>query len=85
MSTPFPGITSAAGYPVATKLTRVNGRIGLKKDGAPIQHFLKSEAYKDQIPAFKAQLADIGKAQGWTLEELQKRFSNGLWDDVVYS
>ena len=57
----------------------------MKKDGAPIQQFLKSEAYKDQIPAFKAQLADIGKAQGWTLEELQKRFSNGLWDDVVYS
>ena len=60
-------------------------RIGLKKDGAPIQQFLKTSAYKDQIPAFKGRLADIGKAQGWTLEELQKRFSNGLWDDVVYS
>ena len=60
-------------------------RMGLKRNGAPMQRFLKEEAYKDQIAAFKAQLAEIGQAQGWTLEELRKRFSNGLWDEIIYS
>ena len=60
-------------------------RMGLKKDGAPIQQYFKNKAYKDQIAAFKAELADIGKGQGWTLDDLQKRFSNQLWDDIVYS
>ena len=66
-------------------LKKRDHRMDLKKDGAPIQHFLKTSAYKDQIPPFKAQLAEIGKGQGWTIEELQKRFSNGLWDEIVYS
>lgn len=59
-------------------------RMGLKKDGAPVEKYLKEVAYKDAIPAFKAELAEIGKAQGWTLGELQKRFSNKLWDEIVY-
>lgn len=60
-------------------------RMGLKKNGAPIEKYFKDVAYKDAIPAFKAELAEIGNAQGWTLEELQKRFSNKLWDEIVYS
>jgi len=60
-------------------------RMGLRKNEAPIEKHLKEVAYKDAIPAFKAELAEIGKAQGWTLEELQKRFSNKLWDEVIYS
>lgn len=60
-------------------------RIGLRKDGAPIEKHLKEVAYKDAIPAFKQELAEIGKAQGWTIEELQKRFSNKLWDEIIYS
>ena len=59
--------------------------MGLKKDGAPIQQHLKSVAYKDAIPQFKTELEQIGKAQGWTLDELQKRFSNQLWDEIIYS
>ena len=69
---------------VAVYINAVN-RISLKKDGAPIQKFLKESAYKEQIPEFKARLAEIGKAQGWGLEELKERFSNGLWDDIIYS
>lgn len=61
------------------------GRMGLKRNGAPIEKHFKEVAYKDAIPAFKAGLAEIGKAQGWTLEELQKRFSNKLWDEIIYS
>lgn len=39
-------------------------RMGLKRNGAPIEKHLKEVAYKDAIPAFKARLAEIGKAQG---------------------
>lgn len=60
-------------------------RMGLEKDGAPIEKHLKEVAYKDAIPAFKEELTEIGKAQGWTLEELQGRFSNQLWDQIIYS
>ena len=67
--------------------TCVNGtiRIGLQKDGAPIQEHLKHSAHQDQIPASKAELAELGEAQGWDLDDLQKRFSNELWDDIIYS
>lgn len=46
---------------------------------------MKETAYKDEIVQFTEQLAKIGESQGWTLEELQRRFSNQLWDDIVYS
>lgn len=50
-----------------------------------MQKYLKDTAYKDQIPLFKAQLEEIGQKQGWTLKDIQKRFSNELWDDIIYS
>ena len=60
-------------------------RTSLKRDGVPMQEYLKTTAYKEQIPLFKAQLEDIGKKQGWTLADIQQRFSNKLWDDIVFS
>ncbi|MCJ1465153.1 hypothetical protein MMC07_003769 [Pseudocyphellaria aurata] len=57
----------------------------LKVGGEPMQKYLKETAYKDQIPLFKAQLEEIGTKQGWTLQDIQKRFSNQLWDDIIYS
>jgi len=53
--------------------------------GKPAREYLRMEAYKEQIPLFRAALAGIGKAQGWGLEDLQRRFSNELWDYMVYS
>jgi hypothetical protein len=52
--------------------------------GQNAREYLKEVAYKDAIPEFKAKLAEIGSQQGWTLEDLQKRFSNELWDDMVF-
>ena len=46
---------------------------------------MKETAYKDEIVWFKEQLADIGQSQGWTLDDLQERFSNKLWDEIIYS
>jgi hypothetical protein len=51
----------------------------------PAIKYLKTAAYKEAIPEFKTVLADIGKGQGWSLADIQARFSNELWDEVVYS
>ena len=49
-----------------------------------MEKYLKNTAYKAQIPLFKAQLEDIGHKQGWSLADLQKRFSNKLWDEIIF-
>ena len=51
----------------------------------PALEYLKTEAYKDQIPKFKSTLAEIGEKQGWGLDDIQKRFSNKMWDYLIYS
>jgi hypothetical protein len=53
--------------------------------GLPARKHMKTDAYKEAIPQFKATLADIGKTQGWGLDDLQARFSNELWDDMIFS
>jgi hypothetical protein len=53
--------------------------------GKPARQYLKTEAYKDQIPQFKAVLAAIGKTQDWGLKDIQARFSNEMWDEIIYS
>ncbi|KAL9019078.1 MAG: hypothetical protein Q9185_003620 [Variospora sp. 1 TL-2023] len=59
---------------------------GLKVgDKSMEQQHMKETAYKDEIVRFKEQLAEIGSSQGWTLDELRNRFSNKLWDEIVYS
>ena len=53
--------------------------------GKPARQYLKEDAYGAAIPEFKSVLADIGSYQGWDLTDLQKRFSNELWDYMIYS
>ncbi|KAK8012820.1 hypothetical protein PG991_010195 [Apiospora marii] len=57
---------------------------GFQLGGMDARTYLKTVAYKDQIPQFRSALAAIGHEQGWTLEELKKRFSNELWDKLVF-
>lgn len=45
---------------------------------------LKTSAYASEIPKFRHILAAIGKTQGWTLQDIQKRFSNDLFDDLIF-
>lgn len=47
--------------------------------------YLKTVAYRAEIVEFKAVLEKIGKRQGWSLNELQQRFSNKLWDEMIFS
>lgn len=63
----------------------MNYREKINMRGKPALQYLKEDAYKDAIPKFKATLADIGKHQGWDLNDLQKRFSNEMWDYMIYS
>jgi len=73
---------SAISFPSGSHklLTRENLNIA----GMPAKQYLKTVAYKDQIPAFRAVLKDIGESQGWTLDDLRARFSNPLWDYIVF-
>jgi len=58
--------------------------LGLKIRGKDAREYLKREAYKDQLPRFKEMLGEIGETQDWKLDELQKRFSNALWDEMIF-
>ena len=49
------------------------------------REYLRTISYKDAIPEFKETLATIGNEHGWTLKDIQARFSNELWDKIVYS
>ncbi|CAL3962308.1 unnamed protein product [Diplocarpon coronariae] len=53
--------------------------------GQPAWQYLKEDAYKDAIPEFKSTLASVGAGQGWGLTDIQERFSNELWDYMIYS
>ena len=63
----------------------IHNRDGMTVYGRPWREYLKTVAYKDAIPEFKAMVKKIGKKQGWTLSEAQARFSNELWDDLIFS
>lgn len=52
--------------------------------GVDMATHLKTVAYKDQIPEFTSTLAEIGKEQGWTLQDIQNRFSNPVLDAMIF-
>ena len=58
-------------------------KMGPKKVGA--REYLHDNSYKKAIVNFKKTLTDIGEMHGWGLKELQARFSNELWDKMIYS
>lgn len=39
---------------------------------------------KDDVAEFKRVLGDIGKKDGWTLADLKTRFSNDLFDGLIF-
>lgn len=57
---------------------------GYTIDGKPWIEKLKHEDYAEEIVEFKRILSRIGKKHGWTLEDIQKRFSNELFDGLIY-
>ncbi len=71
--------------PVVGRETYGRHRESINMRGMPAREYLKTEAYRTQIPLFRSTLAEIGREQGWGLEDIQKRFSNELWDYMIYS
>ena len=57
----------------------------LQMQGMDARKYLKTVAYKERIVEFKDRLAEIGETQGWRVEDLQRRFSNDLWDEIMFS
>ncbi|KAK6007857.1 hypothetical protein QM012_004671 [Aureobasidium pullulans] len=53
--------------------------------GLPARDYIRTVAYKSEIPECLTVLEKIGKRQGWTLKDLRKRFSNRLLDDMFFS
>lgn len=57
---------------------------GLKFNEIDASTFVK-KSYQDAIPLFKKQLSGIAEEGGYTLDEMQNRFSNALWDEIIFS
>lgn len=57
---------------------------GIKLGGLGAREYLKL-AYSDQFGSFKRTLEGMGEAQGWSLRDLAERFSNELWDELIFA
>ncbi|KAI5364226.1 putative L-gulonolactone/D-arabinono-1,4-lactone oxidase, FAD-binding domain, PCMH-type [Septoria linicola] len=57
---------------------------GYTIDGKPWLEKLKNEDYAAEIVEFKDILAKIGAKHGWTLADLKARFSNDLFDELIF-
>ena len=58
--------------------------VKMRFGGLPAREYIRTSAYKTEIPECLAMLQKIGKRQGWTLNDLHKRFSNKLLDDLFF-
>ncbi|KAF8208699.1 hypothetical protein K438DRAFT_1961273 [Mycena galopus ATCC 62051] len=73
----------AQGRPLKTRPHWAKQWADLKVDGKPWVERMKSE-YKDEVVEFRKTLSDIGKAHGWTLADLKRRFSNDFFDSFYF-
>jgi hypothetical protein len=53
-------------------------------DGKSIKDHVKAVSYGKEIPEFKGILEKIGSEHGWTIEDAKERFSNELWDEIIF-
>lgn len=71
-------------FSLLTKKNKTIRHEGYTIDGKPWLEKLKHEDYAAEIVEFKRILSRIGKKHGWTLGDIQKRFSNELFDGLIY-
>jgi hypothetical protein len=74
--------TDAQGNPLNIRPHWAKEWEGLKVRNLEILDYLKQVAYKDQLPKFKKVLQLIAEEQGFTLADMQSRFSNPLIDNL---
>ena len=58
-------------------------RVPYKVDGKPWIDKVKTD-FKDAIIEFKQTLSTAGKEQNWSLSDLKSRFSNDLFDEIIF-
>jgi hypothetical protein len=52
--------------------------------GKPARDYVRDVAFKSQFAHFRSVATMIGALHGWTLGDLQARFSNELWDYLIF-
>ena len=52
--------------------------------GSNARDYVRDVAFKTQFEKFRSVATMIGAQQGWTLADLQSRFSNELWDYLIF-
>ncbi|KAF7958933.1 hypothetical protein EAE96_002459 [Botrytis aclada] len=57
---------------------------GVSIRGRAAREYLREVAYKGEVEEFRGVLGEIGMEQGWGLADLKGRFSNELWDYLVF-
>ncbi|KIO22766.1 hypothetical protein M407DRAFT_216008 [Tulasnella calospora MUT 4182] len=58
---------------------------GYKVRGVAVERYLKQVAYRDDIPEFKQVLSGIATRTGGSLDDCRARFSNSLYDQILFS
>lgn len=53
-------------------------------DGRPFMEYLKRDCYGEEIRRFNEVLEMIGKKHGWTRREVQRMFSNEMFDELFF-
>lgn len=82
VTTAWDSYTDPAGNPLNVRPHWAKQWQNLVFRGMSVNDYLRTVAYKDRIPEFKARLQEIAQAGGYTLADLQRTFSNPLLDDV---
>jgi hypothetical protein len=77
--------TDAQGKPLNVRPHWAKQWQGLTFSGQPAEQYLPSVAYRDRLPEFSKALQSVASAGGYTLGDLQKRFSNPLFDTLFQS
>ncbi|HSX03888.1 MAG TPA: hypothetical protein VLG76_04075, partial [Rhabdochlamydiaceae bacterium] len=75
--------TDAENKPLACRTHWAKEWHGLQFNGVDAEAFVK-QSYQKVIPQFKEQLSEIAAAGGYTLNDIQNRFSNSLWDTIFF-
>ena len=60
-------------------------RVAYNVDGRPWLDKVKNEDFKEEFAEFMEILTAIGKEHGWTLPELKARFSDDLFDKLLFA
>lgn len=58
--------------------------VKMRFGGLSAREYVRTVAYKNEIPECLTVLERIGKRQGWTTKDLHKRFSNNLLDELFF-